>query len=282
MSAGSSGLFTVKEINRIKTLQDVIDRWLTPGRAAEHLGITPRHCSRLLKRYREHGPLGINNRSRGNPGNRLLPRGFTDQALEIIRKNYPDFWPTLAREKLEEIHGLVLGKETVRRLMINAGLWVPRKMRPPKIHQPRYRRPCTGELIQIDGCDHDWFECRPAEVDGLWLVACSRGYGMESMRVKDEPLFALFEIKEQNGGERYCIDPMNGYALIHTTVQEDIFRGMFVCNETARDGDLAEYYDEIGFVRGHHSTWRRFPGIRRAFLGSWRNPAIYASQSRFS
>ncbi len=155
MSAGSSGLFTVKEINRIKTLQDVIDRWLTPGRAAEHLGITPRHCSRLLKRYREHGPLGINNRSRGNPGNRLLPKGFTDQALEIIRKNYPDFGPTLAREKLEEIHGLVLGKETVRRLMINAGLWVPRKMRPPKIHQPRYRRPCTGELIQIDGCDHD-------------------------------------------------------------------------------------------------------------------------------
>ncbi len=106
MSTESSGLFTVKDINRIKTLQDVIDRWLTPGRAAEHLGITPRHCSRLLKRYREHGPLGINNRSRGNPGNRLLPRGFTDQALEIIRKNYPDFGPTLAREKLEEIHGL--------------------------------------------------------------------------------------------------------------------------------------------------------------------------------
>ncbi len=76
MSAESSGLFTVKEINRIKTLQDVIDRWLTPGRAAEHLGITPRHCSRLLKRYREHGPLGINNRSRGNPGNRLLPKDF--------------------------------------------------------------------------------------------------------------------------------------------------------------------------------------------------------------
>lgn len=91
----------------------------------------------------------------------------------------------------------------------------------------------------------DKYKCRPADVDGLWLVACSRGYGMESMRGKDEPLFALFEIKEQNGGERYCIDPMNGYALIHTTVQEDIFRGMFFCNETARDGDLAEYYDEI-------------------------------------
>lgn len=129
MSAESSGLFTLKEINRIKILQDVIDRRTTSGRAAELLGVTPRHCSRLLSRYREHGPLGISNRSRGNPGNRLLPKAFTDQALDIIKEKYPDFGPTLAREKLEEVHGLIIGKETLRRLMIKAGLWVPRKKR---------------------------------------------------------------------------------------------------------------------------------------------------------
>ncbi len=100
MSAESSGLFTLKEINRIQILQDVIDRRMTSGRAAELLGITPRHCSRLLNRYREHGPLSISNRSRGNPGNRLLPKAFTDQALEIIRDKYSDFGPTLAREKV--------------------------------------------------------------------------------------------------------------------------------------------------------------------------------------
>lgn len=161
------------------------------SRLAEPLSISgsrPRHCSRLLKRYREHGPLGINNRSRGNPGNRLLPKGFTDQALEIIRKNYPDFGPTLAREKLEEIHGLVLGKETVRRLMINAGLWVPRKMRPPKIHQPRYRRPCTGELIQIDGCDHDWFEGRgPKNAVPIEICQCGYKSAFFSHQLLDEP-----------------------------------------------------------------------------------------------
>lgn len=69
------------------------------------------------------------------------------EALSIIREHYRDFGPTLAREKLEEVHGLVLGKETIRRLMINAGLWIPRRQRAPKIHQPRYRRPCTGELL---------------------------------------------------------------------------------------------------------------------------------------
>lgn len=100
MSAESSGLFTLKEINRIQILQDVIDRRITSGRAAEILGITPRHCSRLLNRYREHGPLSISNRSRGNPGNRLLPKAFTDQALEIIKEKYSDFGPTLARENL--------------------------------------------------------------------------------------------------------------------------------------------------------------------------------------
>lgn len=113
------------------------------------LGITPCHCSRLLKRYRQSGSLGMNNQSRGRTGNRLLPTSLTDQALSIIRERYRDFGTTLAREKLEEVHGLVLGKETIRRLMIKAGLWIPRRQRAPKIHQPRYRRPCTGELIQI-------------------------------------------------------------------------------------------------------------------------------------
>lgn len=115
MAINDAGMFTVKEINRLKILQDVIDRNIRPRQAAEMLGITPRHCSRLLKRYRQYGPLGMNNQSRGRTGNRLLPASLTDQALSIIREHYRDFGPTLAREKLEEVHGLVLGKETIRR-----------------------------------------------------------------------------------------------------------------------------------------------------------------------
>jgi transposase len=134
-------MFTVKEINRLKILQDVIDRNLRPGQAAEMLGITPRHCSRLLKRYRQSGPLGMNNQSRGRTGNRLLPTSLTELALSIIRERYSDFGPTLAREKLEEVHGLVLGKETIRRLMIKSGLWIPadnvrRKFTSPVIDAP--------------------------------------------------------------------------------------------------------------------------------------------------
>lgn len=84
MAIHDAGMFTVKGINRLKILQDAIDRNLHPGQAAEMLGITPRHCRRLLKRYRQLGPLGMNNHSRGRVGNRLLPTSLIDQALCII------------------------------------------------------------------------------------------------------------------------------------------------------------------------------------------------------
>jgi hypothetical protein len=80
--------------------------------------------------------------------------------LAIIRKRYWDFGPTLAAEKLREVHGIVLGRETLRLWMIDAGIWTDRKQRRKRVHQPRDRRECVGELVQIDGCEHWWFEDR--------------------------------------------------------------------------------------------------------------------------
>jgi transposase len=193
MAMHDTGMFTVKEINRLKILQDVIDRNLRPGQAADMLGITPRHCSRLLKRYRQSGPLGMNNQSRGRTGNRQLPTSLTELALNIIRERYADFGPTLAREKLEEVHGLSIGKETIRRLMIKAGLWLPRRQRSPKIQQPRHRRACCGELIQIDGCDHHWFENRAPACTALVYVDDATSRLMQLHFVKSESTFTYFE-----------------------------------------------------------------------------------------
>ena len=92
--------------------------------------------------------------------NHQLPQTVLDRALGLIHECYADFRPTLAGEKLRECHGLMLAKETVRHLMTDAGLWVPRKQRPPKVYQPRARRACFGELVQIDGSNHHWFEDR--------------------------------------------------------------------------------------------------------------------------
>ena len=68
--------------------------------------------------------------------------------------------PTLAAEKLAERHGLRLGVETVRRWMLAEGIWQDRRQRLKPVHQPRHRRDCVGELIQIDGSEHWWFEDR--------------------------------------------------------------------------------------------------------------------------
>lgn len=138
----------------------MIDRRLTTRLrlAFRRLEISDRHCRRLLEHYREHGPLSLVNRRRGQPGNWQLMPGLAKRALRIIRERYADFGPTLACEKLAEIHGLYLAKEKLRKLMTQAGLWIPRKLRPPRVHQPR--RACTRELIQIDGSEHRWLQNR--------------------------------------------------------------------------------------------------------------------------
>lgn len=133
---------------------------MKPAAAAQRLRLTTRQVHRLVLRYREDGPAGLTSRRRGQPSNRQLSPGLENPAISLIRRNYSDFGPTLAQEKLVECHGLKLAKETVRRIMVDAGMWVPRKQRPPKVYQPRNRRACCGELIQIDGSDHRWFEDR--------------------------------------------------------------------------------------------------------------------------
>lgn len=157
------------------------------------LGITPRHCSRLLKRYRQSGPLSMNNQSCGRTGNRQLPTSLTELALNTIRERYPDFEPTLAREKLAKNHGIVLGKETLRGLMIKTKLWVPRKQRAPKIQQPSYRRACCGELIQIDVCDHHWFENCTTACTTLVYVDDATSRLMQLRFVKSESTFTYFK-----------------------------------------------------------------------------------------
>jgi len=151
---------SMRDIDRLKTIQAIIDGNLKASTAANRLQLTKRQVNRLVQRYRADGAAGLISRQRDQPGHRQLDAGMADIALAIIRDRYPDFGPTLACEKLRERHGIALAKETVRKLMTEAGLWIPRKQRPPSIYQPRNRRSCVGELIQIDGSDHRWFEDR--------------------------------------------------------------------------------------------------------------------------
>ena len=86
---------------------------------------------------KHYTPVALISRHRHRTGNRALNSTVAEQILEILRTRYPDFGPTLAAEKLCDRHNIVLAKETVRQLQIASGLWIPRKLRPPKIQQPR-------------------------------------------------------------------------------------------------------------------------------------------------
>ena len=172
----------MRELDRLKAIQAVVDLGLKPGRAAERLGLTVRQIERLVM----SGAVGLTSRKRGGPGNRRLDAELAQRVLTIIRDRYADFGPTLACEKLRECHGIQLAKETVRRLMTEAGLWVPRRQRPPKVYQPRARRACVGELIQIDGSDHRWFEERaPPPHAPPRLPPCSRRIAIPSDSAED-------------------------------------------------------------------------------------------------
>jgi transposase len=184
---------TMRELDRFKVIQDVADGKLKPWRAAERLELTTRQVRRLVARLREHGPAGLVSGHRAKPGNRRLDPGAADRALSIIRDRYADFGPTLACEKLWECHGIRLAKETVRKLMTEAGLWIPRRQRPPKVYQPRARRACLGELIQIDGSDHRWFEERAPACMLLVYVDDATSRLMMLHFTQTESTFSYFE-----------------------------------------------------------------------------------------
>lgn len=191
----NSGMISMsmRELDRLKVIEAVVEGRLMPWRAAERLRLSRRQVERLANRYRSQGAAGLVSRKRGQRSNHQLPAGLEERSLAIIRELYGDFGPTLACEKLDECHGIRLAPETVRRLMTEAGLWVPRRQRPPKIYQPRARRACLGQLIQIDGSEHAWFEDRAPACTLLVYVDDATSRLMALHFTATESTFSYFE-----------------------------------------------------------------------------------------
>ncbi len=152
MSGVTVRLMSDGELGRLEVLRDLDHRRLTSAAAAQLLGLERRQVFRLLKAYRTEGPTGLISQRRGRPSNRRKAEAVRSTALSIIRERYWDFGPTLAAEKLREVHDIALGRETLRLWMTEGGIWADRKQRRKQVHQPRHRRECVGELVQIDGC----------------------------------------------------------------------------------------------------------------------------------
>jgi transposase len=134
------------ELTRLRVLIDIADGRLSIADATGLIGVGRRQIYRLLQAFRADGADGLISRKRGGPSNRALGLVFRETVLAIVRERYSDFGPTLAAEKLSELHGLDLGVETLRQWMIGAGLWVRRKDRLKRINS------ALGAIAWVSWC----------------------------------------------------------------------------------------------------------------------------------
>jgi hypothetical protein len=152
-----------KEFARLDVLLTLEAGRIRTADACTLLGLQRRQVFRLLRGFRERGAVSLLSSRRGRPSNNRLPEAVRELAIAIVRERYADFGPTLACEKLSQLHGCRVSRETLRQWMIAEGLWLDRRRRLPSVHQPRNRRARVGELVQIDGSQHFWFENRGPE-----------------------------------------------------------------------------------------------------------------------
>lgn len=157
---GKDELMSQKEAQRLAVVGKVLEGRIAQAEAAVMLGLSVRQIKRLVRQVRTEGAAGLISRRRGVPSNRRIDSAVREHFMAIVRERYADFGPELAREYLARDHGFGHSTETLRSWMVAAQLWKPSRRRQQRVHSPRQRRACRGELVQIDGSHHDWFEQR--------------------------------------------------------------------------------------------------------------------------
>ena len=204
---------SVQELKRVHVIRQVMNKALRQREAGEVLGLTTRQVRRLVQRVRAEGDAGLVHRSRGTPSNRQYQPALKVRALRLYAKHYGDFGPTLAAEKLAERHGITLSAETLRGWLRATGVThFQRRQQPHRAW--RARKAHRGELVQVDGSHHDWFEGRGprcvlmAYIDDASSQVSARFYAYEGT------------IPALDSFRRYVLDyglPLALYTDQHTT-----------------------------------------------------------------
>jgi len=202
-----------KELKRLHIIRKAIEKRIKQREAAEVLGLSQRQVRRIVRRIREESDKGIIHRSRGVRSHRVTPEAIKNKALALCRGRYAGFNPTFASEKLFERDKIKINRETLRQWFITEGLpYDKRKARPHR--KWRERKSYCGEMVQLDGSHHDWFEGRraPCVLMGYIDDATSRVYARFYEYEGTFPAMDSFK--------RYCLKyglPQNIYLDRHST-----------------------------------------------------------------
>ena len=195
-------IMTDQDRKRYGRAVEVIEGRMDMETASRLVGLRRRQMARIVARVREEGASGVQHRLRNRPSNHRFGEEKGRAIEQIVREQYGDFGPTLAAEKLAERHGLAVSVGTVRKIMVAAGIWQAGKQ--GKRHRARReRRARCGEMVQVDGSYHDWFEGRRAKAVLLAFIDDATSRLAYALFVEGETteavMTAMWEYIERNG-----------------------------------------------------------------------------------
>ena len=187
-------IMSAKETDRIVVLERLVRKEIKQKQAGKQLGLSTRQVRRLTKRYQREGALSLVHKNRGKTSNNKIAKAKINRAVQLVKSHYHDFGPTLAHEKLTELHGVNFSVERLRQAMVKREIWKSKRRKKIRIHQMRLRRAAMGELIQIDGSPHLWFEDRGPRCTLIAFVDDATGKIMTALFAEAETTFAYFQV----------------------------------------------------------------------------------------
>ncbi len=188
---------SIKELDRAELFSQLHRKMTKQQQVADSLGISLRHVRRLYRGYKRFGTRALISKQRGSPSNHQLARGKKELILALIQDQYADFGPTLACEKVVEQHKIQVSVWSIRKLMIDNELWNPKRQKKKRVFQLRERRPREGELIQMDGSPHDWFEGRAPKCSLLLSIDDATGKLKTGYFAPSEAIWPYFNLMRQ-------------------------------------------------------------------------------------
>lgn len=214
-----------KEVKKYDIIQKVINKELKGSEAADLLNLTTRQIRRIKKKVIVDGIKGLAHGNRGKASNRKIPDKACQEIVALLRKNYADFGPTLATEKLEEVHGIEYDPKTIRSIMIAEELWTPKSKKKEKHREWRQRKVHEGEMIQYDGSYEHWLEDRGGEQ--CLLASIDDASGRVWMKFDEhegvEPTFKFWREYIERFGKPNSIyvDKFSTYSMNHKLAKEN-------------------------------------------------------------
>lgn len=187
-----------REAQRYAVIERVLQGLTSQGMAAQQLGLSVRQIKRMCAAVRDQGAVGLVSKRRGQPSNRRIDAHRKNAIMQIVVERYADFGPQLASEYLAEHHAQVISAETLRGWMIEHGLWKAKKRRAVRQHVSRERRARLGELVQIDGSHHDWFEGRADKCCLIAFIDDATGRVLAARFSATETTQAYFEVLQRH------------------------------------------------------------------------------------